>query len=304
MKFGKLENVDHVNFDLPSQPLGEGHFMSEEIITSNRSVLYTGATSWNNTAWKGTLYGKEVKTKAFLYHYSRQFNSIEMNGTHYRTPSDKTIEKWKDETPTDFRFCPKILQAISHRNDMLQNKNLVNEFIVQLSKLEEKLGQTFIQLPPYFKSTSFRYLNAFLKVWPEDMSLAVELRSFEIHNDPAVFQEYLDILMKYNCTPVITDVAGRRDLLHMSVTCPNVFVRFVGNGLHASDYSRIKQWKNYLADWTRRGVENTYFMLHEPENEKTPELAAYLNTEFKNIQYIEHRGPKLVADQPNLFSQI
>lgn len=297
MKFGKVDNIENIDFRLPPDLDSSIAFES-----ADHTFVYTGATSWNKSEWKESLYPKKCKKADFLKIYSAHFNSIELNATHYRTPSDKSIDIWKNESPDDFKFCPKVLQAISHRNDMLANKELLNRFILQLSKLENKLGQVFLQLPPYFKYKNLPYLRAFLKVWPQEMPLAVELRDEEIHKSPSHFQEYLEILREYHCTPLITDVSGRRDLLHMSLTTPRVFVRWVGNGLHKSDFERIRDWKNRVLQWSKRGVNEIYFMLHEPENLRTPEIAEFMAAELQGIESIIHRGPKIITEIPNLFS--
>ena len=300
MKFGKLESIENVDFTLPND-----HLSNFEAITPEKdgiAKLYTGATSWINPQWKNVIYPSKAKKKDFLYDYSRQFNGIELNGTHYRTPTDKSIETWVKETPSDFRFCPKILQAISHRKDMLHNRDLVNNFVVQLSKLEDKLGATFIQLPPYFTHANLAYLEKFLEAWPIEMKLAVEVRNHALHDNIDQFNDYLFILKKYNCIPVITDVAGARSLMHMAVNIDTVFIRWVGNDLHTSDLDRIDEWVIRLSEWAMKGVKEIYFMLHEPENEKTPKIANYMASQIKNYPYIAHRGPKLINEMPNLFS--
>ena len=302
MKFGKLENIDNVDFKLPADHEISNEFLNNSPVSTARAIVYTGATSWNNLNWKGVIYDEKIKKNGLLGSYSKHFNSIELNATHYRTPSDNSINTWKNETPEDFRFCPKILQAISHRRDMTTNSDLVNNFILQIAKLEEKLGQTFIQLPPYFKHANLEYLEKFLSVWPIELSLAVELRDIGIHQSPEHLGEYLRLLRSFNATPLITDVSGRRDLLHMAVISEDVFVRWVGNGLVTSDYSRIDQWVIRLEEWAMKGVKRIYFMLHEPENETTPEIAAYLKDKLKNNQYIVHRGPELIQEPPNLFT--
>ncbi|GLR16324.1 DUF72 domain-containing protein [Portibacter lacus] len=300
MKFGKLDHIDHVDFTLPE----DNEFFNVTPSDPVSMKIYTGATSWINPAWKGSLYSEKTKKSDFLRQYSSQFNSIELNGTHYRTPSDATIETWVNDSAEDFKFCPKILQAISHRHDMLTNKELVNNFIVQLSKLGDKLGQCFIQLPNYFKYSSLPYLEKYLAAWPEEMSLAVEVRDEELHQNRDHFHEYLELLSKYNASPCLTDVSGRRDLMHMANTNDKAFVRWVGNGLHKTDFERIKAWVTRFELWAEKGIKEVYFMLHEPENLKTPEIAEYLAGELENIQYIEHRGPRLIKEQPNLFSSL
>ena len=300
MKFGKLENIEDVDFSLPVDHDTNNDFFDSN--TNSNSTLYSGATSWINSNWKGIIYSEKIKKSDFLSQYSKQFNSIELNATHYRTPEDKTIDTWKNETPDDFRFCPKILQAISHRKDMVANKELFDRFCIQISKLEEKLGCCFLQLPPYFKEANLPYLEKFLQKWPSDLRIAVELRNEEMHKENDQFNRYLELLTKYNASPLITDVAGRRDIIHMVLNTDVVFVRWVGNALHSSDYTRIKEWVKRLDIWSQNGANDIYFHLHEPENEKTPQIASYLATELRNIQYITHRGPKILEEPPNLFS--
>lgn len=303
MKFGKLEDISNVDFRLPithpkSIPVLEDKYKTNEL------KIFTGATSWNNDLWKDRLFPAGTKKKDYLKTYAQQFNSIELNATHYRTPSDKSITQWYKETPDDFRFCPKILQAISHRNDMLSNKELVNDFIVQLSKLDDKLGCAFIQLPPYFTHKNLKYLDAFLSNWPKEIRISVEVRDEAIFKNKNEFQDYIEILNKHQAIPCITDVSGRRDLLHMYINSKTVFIRWVGNGLHPTDYKRLKDWISRIDEWRLRGVSNIYFMLHEPENDKVPEIASFFASELKNKPYIEHRGPKLIEQTPNLFSNI
>lgn len=46
--------------------------------------------------------------------YFRSFEVIELQNTFYRIPSSKTLEKYREESPTDFEFVVKAWQAITH----------------------------------------------------------------------------------------------------------------------------------------------------------------------------------------------
>ena len=61
---------------------------------------------------------------------------------------------------------------------------------------------------------------------------------------------------------VMTDVAGRRDVLTIGATTDVVFVRFVGNLGHPSDRERLKQWVITLSEWVDSGIQEIYFFLH------------------------------------------
>jgi len=116
MKFGKLPNIDQVDFSLPPDAEGTASILAK--LPQSKSQLYVGCTGWGMKEWIGTVYPAKTKAKDFLHHYARQFSTIELNTTHYRIPTPETVIKWRDTTPADFRFCPKIPQSISHSRDM------------------------------------------------------------------------------------------------------------------------------------------------------------------------------------------
>ena len=105
------------------------------------------------------------------------------------------------------------------------------------------------------------------------------------------WQAAIDLLRKYNICPVITDVAGRRDVLHMTLTNETAMIRFVGNDFHPTDYSRIDDWAARLNEWIHAGVKNIYFFCHEPDNLHAPELCDYFFSKIKNIKNVTARGP-------------
>ena len=75
---------------------------------------------------------------------------------------------------------------------------------------------------------------------------------------------------------LITDAAGRRDVVHMRLTNKTAFIRYVGNGLHKTDYTRIDEWVKRLKKWLPAGLENLYFMMHQHDEKDTPILTDYV----------------------------
>jgi uncharacterized protein YecE (DUF72 family) len=75
---------------------------------------------------------------------------------------------------------------------------------------------------------------------------------------------------------VIIDASGRRDCVHMRLATPEAFIRFVGNGLHPSDYTRIDEWVQRIKSWIEQGIYKVYFFMHQHEELHSPELARYL----------------------------
>lgn len=299
MKFGKLPDISLVDFSLPADSQRNNRVISDETSTD----FYVGATGWSMKEWVGRLYPKGSKAKDFLHHYTQHFNTIELNTTHYRIPAEDTIHKWYKESRDDFRFCPKIPQTISHSRDLDLNDKYLTLFCKTIVGLKEKLGCCFIQLPPYFDASSIAILKNFLNRFPPEIPLAVELRHeswFENGN-----QEWADLLQQYNRTAVITDVAGRRDVLHMELTNATTMIRFVGNDLHPTDQYRAAEWAERLKRWSEKGLKNAYVFTHEPDNLLAPEMAALFVKRLSDDVGIEVRGPvfrdETEGEQMSLF---
>lgn len=292
MKFGKLQDISQVDFSLPSTPEAT-QFVLQQQDSDTPKQFFIGCTGWSMKEWVGKVYPKNTKTKDFLQAYAKQFNTIELNTTHYRIPNTSTIEKWYQETPADFQFCPKIPQVISHSRDLGFTGGQLPAFCEAISGLKEKLGCCFIQLPPYFNTDRIKIIENFLTRWPKTMLIAFEIRHESWFQDPKALLDLHSLLVENNAAFVITDVAGRRDVLHQMVSNALTMVRFVGNGLHSTDYSRIDAWIDLLKEWLEAGLQKVYFFPHEPDNILAPELSEYVLEQVEAKLDVQVRGPKI-----------
>jgi uncharacterized protein YecE (DUF72 family) len=283
MDFGKLNNIENVDFTLPHDAPQTAEILRGLPPRTHPPHVYIGATGWGMKEWVGTYYPKGTKATDYLQAYGKQFNSIELNTTHYRIPSSSDIQKWKNDTPPNFRFAPKLLQSISHERNLGLSNTLTQQFCDAIEGLEEKLGVCFMQLPPYFGVQNMPVLERFLKQFPENIPLAIEVRQEDIFNNKKYTFNYLDILRQNNIFTVITDVAGRRDVLHQGVTGKTTVIRFIGNDLHPTDYTRIDAWVLKLKEWFDLGLHEVYFFIHEPDNQNVPVLAEYLATKIETL---------------------
>jgi uncharacterized protein YecE (DUF72 family) len=297
MDFGRLPNVDQVDFGLPEEPSANKAFFEQlnskqPVATNNGPKIWLGPTGYNMKAWVGSWYPAGTKEPDFLPAYGQLFNTIEHNTTHYRIPEAGMVERWREAVPTDFHFCPKVPQIFSHARDMGLSDPQLLVFWERMAMFEEKLGYCFLQLPPYFEPRNLGTLARFLQQWPRTLPLAVEVRHESFFRNSQAQDQYFGLLETMEVAAVITDVAGRRDVCHLRLTAPCTMVRFVGNALHASDYSRIDEWAEKLASWAKLGLKKIYFFTHEPDNLLAPELAAYAFQVFnQRIHGATLRGP-------------
>ncbi len=276
MNFGKLHELSKVDFTLPPD-----HVRTSKVLARNvkrpdfQQNVYLGATGWSNQEWRGIYYPAKAKPTEYLYHYSRIFNTIEFNTTHYRIPDLDLVQRWHDQAGPGFSFCPKVPQEISHRA-RLQAEEPTLRFAEVMAGLGDKLGPSFIQLPDHHGPQGEDLVQRFLKLWPQGSSLHWELRHPDWFTaDGGLAGEGFDAMEAAGHGTVITDVAGRRDVLHMQLTTPVLMLRFVGNGLHPSDYVRSDAWIARIADWWQRGLQAAYIFIHQPEMEKVPPFVGY-----------------------------
>jgi len=269
MKFGKVEDPSEIDFTLPKD-----HPRTKVILKKHKAKdlnIYVGCAKWNKTDLKG-FYPKGVKDE--LSYYSTQFNSIELNATFYRMPSSEQVLTWKDKTPKDFKFFPKVTNTVSHFRRLLNINDVVTKFGTAVLNFEEKLGMVFLQLHDNFKPKDFERLEKFIQNWPKEVPLAVELRNTEWFEDEEIFNKTMDLFESHSITNIIVDTAGRRDLLHMRLTTSKAFVRYVGANAD-SDYTRLDDWLERVKVWKKEGLENFYFFVHQNIEKASPLLSAY-----------------------------
>jgi uncharacterized protein YecE (DUF72 family) len=96
---------------------------------------------------------------------------------------------------------------------------------------------------------------------------------------------------------VITDTAGRRDCCHMHVTIPKTFIRFVGNSLHPTDYTRIDAWIKRMKYWLDNGLQELYFFMHMHDEAFSPELTVYLVERLNKKCGLNLQIPQFVEGQ-------
>ncbi len=287
MEFGKISQVDQVNWSLPpDDPLSVNFLRGLDQDENFR--IYMGTPAWGHKEWIGRIYPPRTKATDFLNHYSQVFDCIELNTTHYQIPSADKVTVWRSKVPENFRFCPKLYQGISHTPGGLTDHALLREWYQFLDKMQLNLGPCFVQLPPYFDYSMKSQLFQFLQQWPEHFELTLELRHPSWFQDGKILPALTEYLQKRGVGLVITDVAGRRDVLHTSISSDFVMLRFIGNNLHPSDFTRAEAWVERFAQWREEGLKRIFLMVHEPDDVSAPEMASFFKEQMEQELQIEH----------------
>lgn len=316
MEFGRTEHIEEIDFSLPpDDPMNELLWQRLGAVEQRPGAegarlnspgpqpvrLYVGCTQWGRTDWVGKVYPKGTKQKDFLAHYVKQFNCIELNTLFYSLQPKEVIQRWASLADAGFRFCPKMSESISHRLQLRNAQEETKQFIDHLSAFGDKLGTSFLQLSESFGPDRATVLQDYLRSLPERFRLCVELRQKDWFNGSAA--DTYRIMMENNIGTVITDTAGRRDVLHMRLTAPVVFIRWIGNSLHPTDFPRIEAWAHRLRSWMDKGLREIYFIVHNHNEFLAPDLQRHAVERFNAICGTSLKPPRLTNEPspPTLF---
>lgn len=287
MEFGKIANpekIEKIHWELPSEDALTEPFLNQlRTAETNKTNFYIGAPAWGHKDWVGRIYPPKTPSSEYLYYYSRNFNCIELNTTHYRIPATENVSGWIKKVPKDFLFLPKIPQIISHDQNGLRDTQRLGEWIKAIDMFGVNLGPCFLQLPPTF-SYSYKFeLFQFLKSWPDTFELMLELRHPSWFQDGHILAPLVEYLQSRKIGLVITDVAGRRDVLHSSISAPFSMLRFIGNDMHESDFNRAKSWSEKINNWQKMGLKKFFFIIHQPDDIKIPEMADWIISDLNSV---------------------
>ncbi|MES2762509.1 MAG: DUF72 domain-containing protein [Bacteroidota bacterium] len=292
MDFGKLDNIEGVDFTLPPNNAGTVKVLGGA--RTGKCSVYVGCPIWAEPGFIGKIYPKKTTSKDKLKYYSQQFNSIELNISHYKPIDKDTIDHWYQITQSDFKFFPKVINSISHTPLLKYNIELMKDFLEMQKHFKQKLGMPFLQLPPTYDSTKVDDLLSFC----DEVALsrcAIELRHESWFKNEAILRYVCNYFYKNNITLLQTDTAGRRDVIHQRLTTKTAFIRFVANDLHPTDYTRMNEWIDRLKHWIDNGLEEIFFFFHTPSHELMPEMVIYFVTEFNKRTGMNVRMPNIIS---------
>ncbi len=277
MDFGRVDikELEKIKFSLPKDPEQTKKVLAKSKRKGQLNVM-VGCAKWGRPDWVGKIYPKGTKAANFLGEYAKQFSCIEYNAIFYRLPSKSDVEKYQKQTGKNFKFFPKFQEAITHRKRLKNCQQDLDEFWEVYHQFGKNAGPVFLMPHPQMNPTkNIETIQEFIQMVPKDVDLFVEFRHEDWYKAPHAENIYA-WLEKNKRGSIITDSAGRRDCVHMRLTTPDSFIRFVGNSLHPSDYTRIDQWVDRIINWDKQGLNNCYFFMHQHEELYSPELCKYL----------------------------
>ena len=261
------------------------------------AVLRVGCPMWAHPPWVGRFLSPGNRGRE-LEEYARWCTAVEGNTTFYAVPSERTIARWVEQAPVDFRFAFKVPRHVTHELRLRGEDTVraLGEFLDAIDPLGERIGPVQLQLPPSFGPESAPTLRSFVARLPVGYRWMVELRHpgfFDgglahravdgLLHDAGVGRVVLDTRPLYAASPqtdaaveerrtkpklpVLTDVVGATPI-----------VRVIGADDADTTADGLLAWSARVADWIADGRE-PYLFVHQPENLESPRLARMFHAE-------------------------
>ena len=139
-------------------------------------ALVLGSSGYAYDEWmNGVWYPEGLKKKDQLRYLATRFDSVEINYTFRRYPSEKTLDSWVEQTPPGFLFTVKANQQITHWRRLADAGDPIERFMGLVRRLGDRLGVVLFQCPPNLQFDR-DVVSSFLDLLPSDARYAMELR--------------------------------------------------------------------------------------------------------------------------------
>jgi len=213
--------------------------------------ILIGTSGWHYDSWRGPFYPGEVTLKGQLRYYASQFQTTELNGVFYRTPTTEAVKGWRRDTDQDFVFAWKASKFITHWKRLSQKSvNSLELLEERLALLGDKAGPILFQLPPNFAADLDR-LTSFFKLLPKKRRFSFEFRNSSWY-EPRVLRQ----LSNHNIALCLSD--------HHDAPAPwkrtadFLYIRGHGpGGRYKGHYgtAALRQWARRIKAWKKQGCD-------------------------------------------------
>ena len=209
---------------------------------------YIGTSGWNYQHWKPRFY-EDIPTKRWLSYCASQFNSIEVNSTFYRLQSEKTFQRWYQDTPDNFRFAIKANRYLTHTKRLRNAEDSIALEQQHAQALGDKLAVVLWQLPGNF-SMNLNRLSQFINALN---SWNTVRHTIEFRHNSWFDNTVAELLTQHNIAVCQSDASDWP--LWQCVTADFVYVRLHGKPqTYASNYSvaKLEKWASQAKLWLKQ----------------------------------------------------
>lgn len=236
--------------------------------TEARRARYTimssariGTSGWIYRHWRaGAFYPEELKQRLEFQHYASLFDTVEINGTFYRTPGEAAALRWREQAPQGFVYAWKYPRWLTHFYRLKDPQESYRLVFGRMKALGRSRGPVLFQLPPNMQADHDRLATA-LKLLPRGQQAAFEFRH------PSWYKaKIFELLRDHDVALCVSD--------HHDAPAPWVrtaswaYVRGHGpGGTYHGSYadSELRGWSRRIRAWRKEGADVFCYFDNDPE---------------------------------------
>ncbi|MFZ0320485.1 MAG: DUF72 domain-containing protein [Candidatus Sulfotelmatobacter sp.] len=220
-----------------------------------------GTSGYHYRHWRGPFYPAGTSSSKMLDFYVRYFDTVELNNTFYRLPTESAFDDWRSSTPKNFIFSVKASRFLTHNKKLKEPDGALRNIFTRTEHLGAKLGPILFQLPPRWRVNPQR-LEGLLEALPRAYRYVFEFR------DPTWINPQInDLLARFRAAFCIYELAGYQSPL--TVTTDFAYVRLHGPDLekYQASYSRasLRRWCRQFGLWAKT-LTAVYFYFDNDQN--------------------------------------
>jgi uncharacterized protein YecE (DUF72 family) len=203
-----------------------------------------GTSGWQYADWRGSFYPAKLPQRLWLTEYAKSFDTVEVNSTFYRLPTEGVVARWAQTVPAGFVMTVKASRYLTHVKRLREPEEPVARLLTRLTPLRERgmLGAILLQLPPSLPAAP-ELLDATLAQFPADLRIAVEPR------EPTWFTDAVRCILEARSAALVWADRGGAPLGPLWETCDWRYLRLHhGRTNWGYDQRDLRRWAGCFND--------------------------------------------------------
>ncbi len=242
-----------------------------------QGTIRTGIGGWTYEPWRGAFYPENLPKVKEEEYAVNHLQTIEINGTFYRTQTPATYAKWRDAAPDGFVYSVKALQYCVAKKKLAEADESIARFLGSgLTELGDKLGPILWQFRDTRKFDADD-IAAFLALLPAEIDGVPVRHAIEARHESFACTEFVDLARKHGAAIVVADHVERPMIA--DPTADFIYARLMSSEMgerDGYDAKALDRWADVARQWAKgERPDDLTYVTDAPADKKPRDVFAY-----------------------------
>ncbi|MBN2031377.1 DUF72 domain-containing protein [bacterium] len=212
-------------------------------------AIHIGTSGWVYNHWRTIFYPKELKQHDWFAFYAQHFDTVEINYSFYRLPSQSVFDAWREQAPSGFLYAVKFSRFLTHVKKLKDPEQPIQTFFERADHLAKTIGPILYQLPPSWEINLPRF-QSFCEALPKNYHHVIEFR-----NPSWLTEEVFQLMKRHHISHCIHDKLEFD--IPLPITASPIYIRFHGDSAPTGDYGDtfLEKWAGQIDDWNKQSYD-------------------------------------------------